>query len=433
MTFLLNIVPAARRVVFLPIVRRALTFLIGSVAAQGTAALTGLFLARWLSVHDYALYTLIVSLVASMTVLTKGGVRLGFTAILGRHWPNMERASALVEAVFEVRRIISLLVLPPLLVVSAFLLVQNNATPVTTGLFIVALAVFWWADMRTGVIDQVLLFARQTTRLQILDTTIGLARLFIVFGLHLAGALGSQTVVLVGVTAAVIRTGPIVGWIKRLLPEAQIGSRASDVREIRSTAMRQLPVDTFSLFQSIAVIFLLSVFGSTENVAGYGAIGRIAQLLVPVSALSYAFCIPIFARATSRIVPTLAALVAVCSVPGIVLVLASLVLPGPLLWLIGPHYAGLDKELVVSAVVAAFSSTARIAWILVAHRGWNRWAWLQIPIALGWCAIETNVSDVGSIIGALWLQGGFSLGLIVAALADLTSANRRGILSPHQD
>jgi hypothetical protein len=197
--------------------------------------------------------------------------------------------------------------------------------------------------------------------------------------------------------------------------------------------MLQLPVDLFTVFQSVIVLFLLSVFGSVENVAGYGAIGRIAQLLVPVSALSYAFCIPIFARATSRIVPILAGLVALCSIPGIVLVLASLVLPGPLLWLIGPHYAGLDAELAVSAVVAAFNNSARIAWILVAHRGWNRWAWLQIPFGLGWCAVAVKVFDVGSITGALWLQGGFSLGLMVAALADLISANRRGVLLPHKD
>jgi hypothetical protein len=433
MSLLLSVVREVRNFVLFPSVWRALTFFIGSVAAQGSASLTGLFLARWLSVHDYALYTLMALLMVSISALTKGGVRLGFTAILGRHWPNMERVSALVDATLEVRRVISLFVLPPLLAVSVFLLIQNNAGLETTILFVIALAVFWWADMRTRVIDQILLFAKQATRLQVLDTAIGLARLFIVFGLHIAGVLSSLTAVLVGVMAAVVRIGPIDSWIKGLLPDVRLGSAASEVREIRTTAMLQLPVDLFTVFQSVIVLFLLSVFGSVENVAGYGAIGRIAQLLVPVSALSYAFCIPIFARATSRIVPILAGLVALCSIPGIVLVLASLVLPGPLLWLIGPHYAGLDAELAVSAVVAAFNNSARIAWILVAHRGWNRWAWLQIPFGLGWCAVAVKVFDVGSITGALWLQGGFSLGLMVAALADLISANRRGVLLPHKD
>lgn len=394
---------------------------------QSSAAVTGLLLARWLSVNDYAIYTLIAVLMGAISVLTKGGVQLGFTAILGRHWPDMERASAAIEAATAARRLISLFILPPLLGVSAFLLLRNDAGPVMTGLFVGTLVLFWWADMRTQVIDQILFFAKQTTRLQILDTAIGLARLFAVFVLHLVGALGSPTAVLVSVMAAVIRIGPVLRWISRLLPDVRLSALSSDVHEIRSTAMRQLPIDLFYVFQSQIVLFSLSVFGSTGNVAGYGAIGRISQLLVPVSALSYAFCIPVFARATSGIVPMLAGFVAVSSIPGIALVLASLLSPWTLLWLIGPRYASLGNELVVGAMVGAFNCTAGIAWALVAHRGWNRWAWLQIPVGLGWCAIAPKVLDVGSITGAFWLQGGFSLGVIAAASADMIGAYRRGI------
>lgn len=423
---LFSVVLVARNFVLRPVFGRAFTFLIGNVAAQAASAVTGLLLVRWLSVQDYAIYTLIGVLMGAMTVLTKSGVHLGFTAILGRHWPDMERASAVVQAAWEARRLISFFVLPPVLAVSGFLLIQNNAGPVMTGFFMSALVVFWWADMRTQVIDQILFFARQTTRLQILDTAIGLARLLAVFILHVAGVLSAVTAVLVGVMTAIIRIGPVFRWIRRLLPNARLSSLPSDAHEIRSVTMRQLPVEIFYVFQSQIVLLLLSSFGSTANVAGFGAIGRISQLLVPVSALSYAFCVPIFVRVTSRIVPTLAALVALCAIPGITLVLMSLVVPSALLWLIGPNYSGLHEELVIGAVVGAFNSTAGIAWSLVAHRGWNRWAWLQIPIGFGWCAVAPEVLDVGSITGALLLGGGFSIGVIVAALADVVTGLRRG-------
>src|SRR4051794_20751093 len=98
----------ARNSVLRPVFGRAFTFFIGSAVAQAASAFTGLLLARWLSVQDYAIYTLIAVLMGAMTVLTKSGVQLGFTAILGRHWPDMERASAVVEAVGQARRLISL-------------------------------------------------------------------------------------------------------------------------------------------------------------------------------------------------------------------------------------------------------------------------------------------------------------------------------------
>jgi O-antigen/teichoic acid export membrane protein len=428
MNSLSNLALVLRNAIFRPVLGRAFTFLIGNVAAQAASALTGLLLARWLSVPDYAIYTLIGILMGAIAVLTKSGVHLGFTAILGRHWPDMERAAAVVEAAWEARKLISIFVLPPLLAVSAFLLIQNHVAPILTGFFMLALIVFWWADMRTRIIDQILFFAGQTSRLQIMDTLIGMARLIAVVVLYVVNALSPVTAVLVGVLVAIVRIGPVVRWIRRLLPDIRISSLPADTREIRSVAMRQMPVELFYVFQSQIVILLLSSFGSTANVAGFGAIGRISQLLVPVSALSYAFCVPIFARATTMVVPILVTLVALSSIPGIMLILASFVSPSALLWLIGPNYSGLHEELVVCSLVGAINSIAGIAWNLAAHRGWNRWAWLQIPIGLVWCIVAPKILDVGSISGALLLGGGFSIGLIVSTVADVINGRRRGVL-----
>jgi hypothetical protein len=154
-------------------------------------------------------------------------------------------------------------------------------------------------------------------------------------------------------------------------------------------------------------------------------LGRIPQILLPLQAFSYAFCIPIFVREKDRIIARLVSLVFLCSIPGIVMVFVSWSFPWTLLWLIGANYSNLGNELVVCAATAALSSTAGIAWNLVAHRGWNRWGWLQIPVGLGWCAIAPQILDVGSIEGALWLQAGFSLGWPIATLADLLCAYRR--------
>jgi O-antigen/teichoic acid export membrane protein len=409
---------------------RALKFISGNIVAQASSAIAGLFLARWLSVHDYAIYTITMVLMGAATVLTKGGVHLAFTAILGRHWPNMQRASEAVSSALAARRLLSLLVLPPLLAASTFLLTQVGAGLLLTAALLVSLVVFWWADMRTRMIDQVLFFAKQTTRLQILDTVLGLARLATICGIYTVGWLSALTAVLAGVLVAVLRVAPVLLWIGRILPTTRSKPHLTDVREFRGAGVRQLPVDLFYIFQSQIIFFFLSVFGSTEHIAGFGALGRIAQLLIPVQAFSYAFCVPIFVRQTDRTVSRLIELVAICSVPSVGLILISAFFPSWLLWLIGSNYASLSTELLACSIATALNSVAGIAWTLVAHRGWNYWAWLQIPIGLIWCGLAARFINLGSIEGAFWIQAGFSIGLVSATLADLLRAYRRGEIYP---
>ncbi len=391
--------------------------------------MAGLLLARWLTVDDYAIYTITMILMGALTVLTKGGVHLAFTAILGRHWPDMERASAAVTAALAARRLVSLLILPPFLGLAAFLLIRSNAGAVLTGCLLLALVGFWWADMRTRVVDQILFLAKQTTRVQMLDTALGLARVIAICGLYVVGWLTALGAVVLGVIVAAVRIGPVAVWIGRLLPANRVQALPDDTREIRAAVIRQMPVELFYVFQAQIVLFSLSLFGSTVDISGYGALGRIAQLLLPLQAFSYAFCIPRFVQGTHRIIPRLIGLVALCSVPGLMLVVVAMLSPAVLLWLVGANYADLGEELVVCTLATALSSTAGIAWNLVAHRGWNHWAWLQIPVGLVWCTVAPQFLDLGSILGALWLQAGFSFGLIFAMFIDIASAYRRGSFS----
>ena len=64
------------------LLKRASIFLSGNVIAQALSAAVGLLLARWLNIPDYAVYTIEISVMGAVSVLTNGGVSLCFSEIL---------------------------------------------------------------------------------------------------------------------------------------------------------------------------------------------------------------------------------------------------------------------------------------------------------------------------------------------------------------
>lgn len=407
------------------LLERLVIFLSGNVAAQGLSAIAGLLVARWLSVEDYALYTIVFLLMGAISVLTKGGIHLGFTAILGRTWPDMQRASEAVSAALQSRRLLSLLVLPPVITASAWLLVKNGASAiVTTGLLILLIA-FWWSDMRTRVIDQILMFAKQTSRIQTLDAYLAIFRLFAVLALYTLDILNLTTAVILAVLIAYLRIKPVLTWIRKILPARKNTPSAADLKEIRMCVYRQFPSDLFHVFQVQIVILMITIFGASSDIAGYGALLRFQQLMLPVQSVTYAFAVPYFAKKKEKLLHTYTMLVLLSLIPGIALVTAAWITPSWLLMLVGENYASLTDELLRSCMVTAFVNTATVAWILVANRGWLKWSWLQIPLGILWCIVAPKfLLDMSKLGDAVLLQAGFGGALLISAITCFYSASR---------
>lgn len=405
---------------------RLSTFLAGSVVAQGTAALTGLLLARWLPVHQYALYTVTTAIMGAMTLLTKGGVHLGYTTLLGRDWPDLTKVDAAGRIALRIRRLMSAIMLPPICIVSVALLLQNGARKDQVAILIALLLLSWFFDMQTRVIDQVLFFARQTSRVQILDTVLSLIRLAATVVLHATMILDMVLAVALSVIIAAMRVLPVKRWIMRVVPPIPDNRYSNlDYTMVRKIALRQVPIEIFSVFQVQIVIFCLTFFSGSSSVADYGAITRIAQLLLPIQAMSYSFVIPIFSRVKAKVLRSYLLYSSLCTLPSVFLVTLSWAFPEYLLLLVGSKYAGLEHELFIAMLNAAMLSSTSVAWNLLAHRGLNSFAWLQIPVGVGWCLLAPLFLDVTKLSGALWLQAGFSLGYLTSIVADVLAARRR--------
>ncbi|WIY51562.1 hypothetical protein O9Z70_08665 [Devosia sp. YIM 151766] len=410
-------------------IRRASTFLVASTIAQGLTALAGLMIAHWTSIADYGLYTIVTTLMGAIIILTSGGAQLSFTAILGRTWPAMDRAAEAQEAVMRMRRRLAPIMLPPVLGAAFALLLHNGAALETAICLCVFLLMFWWADLHGRLAEQVLYFARRTSRVQAVEIGLAALRILAVLALHALGMLDIYWAVGLSVLVALLKVGPMVNWSRQIIGRER-GWREEDRREVRLAVRQQLPVDLYHVFQAQIVIVALSLFAGVSDVAGLGAIGRIQQLLLPVDAFTYAFCVPIFAQATRNLLRKYWALVMLTMAPALLLLGVAYLAPWILLALVGPNYAGLDFEILVAAAVALANRGSLTAWRLVAHRGWTGYSWLQIPVGLGTCVLIALVVDIGTIAGALTLTLSLTLGRLAAAGAELIAAHRRGALMP---
>lgn len=389
---------------------RLLLFLAGNVLAQGLAAVTGLLLVRWLPVEQYAYYTIAISVMGAISVLAKGGANIGFVALLGRVWPDYTRAAELVPALVHVRRLLMMFLMPLVIGLAALLLRRGGIGWGAGSAILLLLVAFWFADLNSRIIDQVLFFARKTSRVQMLDSGLAIARLAVVSALFALGGLTAVTAVAVGVLVAVVRIWPIRAWIFNILPKPTTASpRPEDVEEIVTGVKRQLPVEAFYVSQMQIVLLLLSFRADAAVIAGFGALMRIAALLGPIRMVNAAFFVPIAAQAKVRVVQKILGLTVLISVPGLALVLVALLWPGVLLWLLGENYAHLRSEILIMALCVAFVQTGGEYWNLIAHRGWVEYSIFQIPLGILWVVASLFWLDLSSISGALVLNAGFTL------------------------
>lgn len=406
--------------------RKVGSFLAGGFAAQLAAAVAGLLLVRWMSVSEYAIYTVGVTIVGAISLLTRGGVQIGLAAMLAKVWPDRERAAEAVSGALRTRFLVSALTMPPILAMSWFLLERADAEMATQLSVLAILTLYWLADTRGSVIDQVLFFDGKAVRVQMLDTAIAAARVVLVVALRLANAVSATLALVTNLFAVVARVPFIQRWVYGSLGVRHAKAHTAATRAIRAIALRQMPVDVFTVIQAQVAIYYLTRQGGGIELATFGALARIAQILTPFASLSLAFFVPAFASARERVGATVLKYAALGALPGAALATWAWLAPETLLFFFGPAYAGQSGPLLVFALVVTFTSAVHVAWSLVSHRGWNRWGWLRIALGLAWMATAPFFIPVETAAGSYVFNCGFSVVTVLALVLELFSSQAAG-------
>jgi O-antigen/teichoic acid export membrane protein len=404
--------------------KKIIKFLAGSVVMQATGALCGILLARWMSVEDYAYYTVMVMVSGAMVIITKGGVNLGLNSVLGKVWPDRLKSRDALLYALKVRRFIAYISLPFILLSTVWLLSKNNADYITILFLSFLLVLNFLLDFNSRLYDQVVYFDGDGDVLQAWEAVFSIMRLMLIVTLWYLGMMDVVIVVLITYLASGLRCIPIRARLSSMLRN---DSPSESYPEIKNIAKKQYPMEVFNVLQAQFVLVLIAFTGDPAYTAAFGAMTRVGQLFLPMTALLNAYMLPKFCKMTSSEADSRFFKWTFWSlVPGLVLVWVSLQFPSSLLWIVGDKYSGYEREIFWVSVFFMLKSSSIFMWQLLANRGRNNLVYYQIPILCIWSLGVYYTYGLASFLGVLVFQLGFPVSMAVVAILEYFRGKYRG-------
>lgn len=392
-----------------PVLRQAFhrVRLIGSFAAvqatvQMLGFLAGIILVRGLTQPEYAYFTIANTMQGTINVLTDIGISIGLISIGGRVWHDRSRFGQLITTALRLRRKLGTIAILGITPVLYFMLVKNGASFAYTALLIGAVLFGLIVQLSLGVLGVVPRLRSDIRRIQTIDFTGSVARL-VTLGALMFVFLNAGIAIMVGAAALLLQY-----WLLRryaaqvidLAADENLEDRKAMIGFIRSQAANAI----FFCFQGQITIFLISFFASrASSVAEVGALGRLAMIFAVLSNLLGNIFVPAFARCQDprklrRLYAEIAGGVAAFS---LLVLAAAAFFPSEFLYVLGPKYAHLHRELLFMVAGAVLNALTGTFWALNASKAWIAGSWLYIPITLTTQIALIPFTDFTSVMGVL--------------------------------
>jgi O-antigen/teichoic acid export membrane protein len=380
------------------------------VQAVGFAA--GILLVRHMEQSQYGYYTLAISMVGVGSVLMDLGLGTAVLAIGGALGGERTRVAALWGDALALQR--RLAVWAGLLLWFGFALLfgrQPLAWPEVAALSILAV-VCTGLHARSQVALAILRLRGEVMLQQRLEVGVNLGKLVLV-ALAVVIYLDARVAVATNLLAAAALLALLLHALTRHvgIPTA---THEHDGR-LFQFVRQQAPNSLYYCVSGHVSIWLVGVLGSADRVAEAGALGRLALVFTLIGAVFTALVQPYFARVRSRreLVAGFVAINLFFVGVTTLLVVAALFAPQPLLWILGPRYAGLTHELVWMALAASLAAWSGAAYSVSAARGWVLPSALVIPMGLSTLALCAILIDMSTVAGT------FMMNTAAAAVATL--------------
>lgn len=382
-------------------------FLTLEVFVQALGFAAGILLVRLLNKNEYAFFTVAVTMQGTMNMLCDNGVGAGISGIGGGVWQDRHRFGSLIATAMKLRRrqaILTMIIVTPILLA---LLLRKEATPVYAGLVTAAVLVGLYYQITIGVLCHVPILNLQWQRIQRMNLWSSALRLFLL-GVAYFTLLDAVTAVLAStITYAAIHF-QLHRWMPGMIDTSAVQNEG-DRRELISLIKTQAPNAIFFCFQSQITIWLISYFGKTTDLADVGALGRLAAVFSVVSSVVGNLVVPHFVRCrdASQLWWRYGQIVGSIAGFGVLLILAAIVVPDPMLWVLGEKYAHLEPELLLLVISSVLGVIQGTMWSVNGRRAWMMPPMVSIPVNLATQLLLVIVLDVTTLRGIL-LMGIFS-------------------------
>ena len=375
------------------------------IIVQAVGFASGILIIRLLPVQEYALYTLANTILGTIVMLSDGGISAAVMSQGGKVWQDKEKLGTVLVTGLYLRRkfaLGSIIIAVPIL---TYLLLHQGASNLATVLIIVSLIPAFFAALSDSLLEIVPKLHQDIIPLQKNQITVGIARLILT---GLSVFIFPWTFVAI-IAAAIPR---IYGNIKlRKIAYGFVNSTKkedSDVeKEILKVVKRVFPTALYHSFSGQIMIWLLSVYGTTTNLAQIGALGRVIIVLTLFSSIVGHLVIPRFSRYENKRGLLLKRYIQInlfVFLFGILFLLMTWLFDHEILWVLGSNYINLEHELFLSVLGGILSLFAGISFVLAAGRSWIISPYVAIGSNLIAIFLGIILFDTSDIIGLLWFN-----------------------------
>ncbi len=390
---------------------------------QLAGILAGILVVRHLPVKDFALYTLASSVTALLAIASD----LGSTASLLHFYRGAEargeKFADYVGAVLDLRRTAFAIGSVALLIAAPFLGATRGFGRTESFCAAVIVLITVWSQIGSSIRLVLLRLAARYGLAYRAELSGGLFRLAVIGLLVALAHLSSLAALAVGSLAAIL----VLVLADSPSAHPDRGERTAARKAVGRYLLPTLPSAFYFALQGPLTIWLAAAFGNTRSIAEVGALGRLGLVVGLLTGLSGAVLVPrlagiaeqrAFARACLRYGALLAAL-------GGGVLLSVALLPDAFLAILGPHYRGLQHELLLLIAGSCLSMLGSFVASVNFVRGWTR---LQAVSLAGEVAVQAALIatlPLATTAGVIWFQIGSAIAGLALQLAIFALGLRR--------
>lgn len=373
------------------------------ILVQGFGFLSGILIIRFLSIEEYAYYTIANALLGTMILLGDGGIGAGVMAEGGKYWENRNKLGVVLKTGLDLRNkftTTSLIISIPILF---YLLMSQGASLVQAGIICASLIPTFLASVSDMLLEIPLRLHQDIKKLQNNQLQVSLGRAFLTIPLILLFPFAFIGIIANGIAR-------IYGNIRlRKLADNIIGVNFQADKEVRMRILRVvkrvLPGAIYYCLSGHLTIFIMSLFGDTKSLAQIGALERFIMTLTIIHTVANILIVPRFARLfldknllfRRYIQILILSLVMLFSITILFYLFSDL-----LLLLLGDGYQNLKLELVLCIFGGSIDMIAGIMNSLSNSKGWILRPSVSILISCLSIGLGIFLFDVTALLGVLY-------------------------------
>ncbi len=359
--------------------RHLLHFLTGQISVQGLTFITGFLLLRWLSVEQYAQFSVAFAFQCTLNMLIDVGFSNSIVALVGNRGEDGGLVGSYIRSA-QFYRFRMFLVMCLGSAVAFPLMTKHQAWGFQTKAILFAaiiLSVFLQGNMMYGAS---LLIKRQLKSYYNAQLSAAVGRLIICLVLHKIGLL-SGVVAVWASTFWIFLTGFQYHKSAQQFINEPDQSEPEHNREMLQYVYPLVPGIVFTALQGQISIVLITIFGHTKNIAEVAALGRLGVIFSVFTAYYTVIVEPYIARVDLNQLKLRYCQIALTSFGfGTLFTFLAFVYPKLYLWLLGPKYHHLQAEI---GWIVLYSSRGYIAGALSSMnraRKWVYWSYTMMTI-----------------------------------------------------